>query len=109
MDRSRIFSIVKKYILFKVPGYFECIDLFCRKLFGKSCVDLLIDEPEKFREVLVNMYSGDTNSAYFIVKHLFLRPILIELNKLDTEEELATLLLQNTQRFRERLKQILEI
>jgi len=55
------------------------------------------------------MYSGDTNSAYFIVKHLFLRPILIELNKLDTEEELATLLLQNTQKFQERLKQILEI
>jgi hypothetical protein len=46
-------------------------------------------------------------TVYFVVKYLFLRPILIELNRLDAEEELATLFMQNPGKFREKLKQVL--
>jgi hypothetical protein len=89
------------------PGYFNVLDVLCRKLFSRSCVDLLIEEPEKLREILMNKHSNDVHPVYFVVKYLFLRPILIELDRLDAEEELATLFMQNPGKFREKLKQVL--
>jgi hypothetical protein len=109
MDRSRVFVVVRRFMESRVPGYFEVVDMHCRKMFGRGCIDLFIEEPEKLREVLMNKYSNDVHPVYFAIKYLFLRPILLELNKLDVEEELATLFLQNPQKFRERLRQILAL
>jgi len=47
--------------------------------------------------------------VYFAIKYLFLRPILIEINKLDIEEELTTTLLNNPQKFKEKLKQTIDL
>jgi hypothetical protein len=103
LDRSKLVSIVKRYMDSKAPGYFTSLDIFCRKFSGKSCIDLLIDEPDKLK------LGNDIYTAYFIIKYLFLRPILIELDRLDVEEELATLFIQNPEKFREKLKQILNL
>lgn len=108
MDKAKVFFIIRRYMQSKVPGYFEIMEAYCRKMYGKSCIDLFIDEPEKFREVLVKRYGNDVYSIYFAVKYLFLRPILLELNKLDLEEDLATLLLNNPRKFNDILKQILK-
>ncbi|MCC6046549.1 MAG: hypothetical protein LM572_07170 [Ignisphaera sp.] len=107
MDRAKVFVIIKRFMQSRVPGYFEVLEAQCRKMFGKGCVDLLLDEPDKLRAVLMNKYGGDVTSTYFAVKHLFLRPLLMEVNKLDVEEELATCLLNNPQKFKEKLKQVL--
>jgi len=109
LGRSKLVSIVKRYMDSKAPGYFTSLDIFCRKFSGKSCIDLLIDEPDKLRDVLVNKLGNDIYTTYFIIKYLFLRPILIELDRLDVEEELATLFIQNPEKFREKLKQILNL
>jgi hypothetical protein len=108
-DRSRLASIVKRYMDSKAPGYFNSLDISCRKFSSKSCIDLLIDEPDRLRDVLANKLGNNIYTAYFIIKHLFLRPILIKLDRLDVEEELATLFIQNPEKFREKLKQILNI
>jgi hypothetical protein len=107
LDRSKLFTAVRSYVDSHAPGYFNVLDVLCRKLFSRSCVDLLIEEPEKLREILMNKHSNDVHPVYFVVKYLFLRPILIELDRLDAEEELATLFMQNPGKFREKLKQVL--
>jgi len=107
VDRGRVFVVVKRFMQSRVPGYFEVVEAHCRRLFGRSCVDLLLDEPDKLREVLMRKYANDVNPVYFAIKYLFLRPILIEVNKLDIEEELATTLLNNPQQFKERLRQVI--
>jgi hypothetical protein len=107
VDRARIASIIKKYSFSKIPGYLDILELHCRKMFGRGCTDLFLDEPEKLREVLLAKYNGDADSAYFAIKYLFLRAVLTALNMLELEEELAQNFLKNPLLFKEKLHRIL--
>ncbi|MDK6028678.1 hypothetical protein QPL79_04825 [Ignisphaera sp. 4213-co] len=66
---------------------------------------MLLNEPEKLRNILLDKY-GDTTSVYFIIKYLLLRPLLIEKNRLDKEEELATSFLNNPEEFKKMLSSL---
>jgi hypothetical protein len=74
---------------------------------GRGCADLFVDESDKLRYILVDKLSNDIHTVYFIIKYLFLRPILIKLDKLDVEEELTSLFIQNPEKFKEKLNQML--
>lgn len=91
----------------KMPGFYEIMEINCRRLYGRSCIDLFLDEPGKLRDVLLGRYSSDATSVYFVVKYLFLRPLLVERNRLDLEEELATSFLSDPERFKRVLASIL--
>lgn len=107
MDRAAIASIIRRSMQSKIPGFYEIMEINCRRLYGKSCTDLFLDEPGKLRDVLLSRYSNDMSSVYFVVKYLFLRPILVERNRLDLEEELATSFLNDPDKFKRVLASIL--
>ena len=109
LDRKRIYVLVKREMETRVPGYWESLEGWCLKLYRRGCIDLFLDEPEKLRNVLSVRYGGDTLSVYFVIRYLFLRPILVELNKTDVEEELATIFINNVEMFKKRLSEILKL
>lgn len=100
MDRAQIASAIRKNMQSRIPGFYEIMEINCRRTYGKSCIDLFFDEPEKLRDILFKRYGSDTTSIYFIVKYLLLRPVLVEKNRLDLEEELATTFLNNPSEFK---------
>jgi hypothetical protein len=105
--RSRLIIAIENYIRSRAPGYLEYLDIICKKLLGRGCADLFVDEPDKLRYILVDKLSNDIHTVYFIIKYLFLRPILIKLDKLDVEEELTSLFIQNPEKFKEKLNHVL--
>jgi hypothetical protein len=107
-SRADIVLAIKRFIRSRSPGTFELLEGDCRRMFGRSCIDLFLYEPEKLREVLIRRYANDVYSIYFTVKYLFLRPLLIELDRLDVEEEHATLFIRDIDRFRDALRKLLE-
>jgi hypothetical protein len=107
VDRARIAFIIKEYSFSKTPGYLDILELYCRKMFGRGCIDLFLDEPEKLKEALLVKYSGDAYSTYFTIKIFFLRPVLTALNMLELEEELAQNFLKNPSLFKEKLHRVL--
>uniref|UniRef100_A0A7C4BE37 Uncharacterized protein n=1 Tax=Ignisphaera aggregans TaxID=334771 RepID=A0A7C4BE37_9CREN len=109
VDRAKLSSIIRKSVSSRIPGYLEALEAHCRKMFGKSCIDLFLDEPEDFRAVLFTRYNNDVNPVYFAIKYLFLRAILIALDMLELEEELARDFIENPLLFKEKFHKILKI
>lgn len=107
--RLVIESIVKQSMQSKAPGLYEAMDLRCRILHGKGCVDLLLDEPVKLKDTLLKMYGDSTLSVHFIVKHLLIRPLLTEWGAPGLEEELVTSFLSDPRKFRETLVSLLQL
>jgi hypothetical protein len=109
VDRAKLSSVIRRNVSSRIPGYLEALEAHCRKMFGKSCIDLFLDEPENFRVVLFTRYNNDINPVYFAIKYLFLRAILIALDMLELEEELTRDFIENPLLFKEKLNKILKI
>jgi hypothetical protein len=50
--------------------------------------------PDKLMAVPKNKYSNDVNPIYFATRYLFPRPLSLDINRLDVEEELVELFLK---------------
>ncbi|MEM2005776.1 MAG: hypothetical protein QW705_07795 [Zestosphaera sp.] len=90
----------------KFPGVFNVLELTCRRATDRGCVDLLIDEPEKLRYLLEQLY-GNPSTVELIAK-TYIRSVLLEVDKPELTNEPTALLLNNRKEFSNKLKELLE-
>lgn len=82
---------VRSYMLLKSPGLYDTLDYLCRQYLEESLLTALFSSPSRVLYTIFQHYkSWDT--AYFIMEYLLIRPILLNLNKLDIELKLLELL-----------------
>ncbi len=98
---------IKSRIREESPGLYGILDLNCKRAEKKSCIRLLLEEPEKFVEVLSTLY--DEGTLFLIIRWNFIRPIFEMLGIEDyyLEESLADLLFEDPQEFKEKINKLL--
>ncbi len=86
---------VRNYIMLKSPGLYETLDYICEQCLGENLLTLLFSNPSKVLHALFQHYrSWDT--AYFVMEYLLIRPMLLNLNRLDLELKILELLSRNS-------------
>lgn len=74
--RTEIRETIRNYAKNVVPVLLYTVDLYCRKLAGKDCVTILLEEPRTLRDILVKVY--DLSPTVNPIARMFLYPIVIE-------------------------------
>jgi len=105
MDRGRAVEIIRSYITSRAYDFLKALDRACRNYYAKDCPALFVDEPEKFRDILLRY--NDESTTKFVVKSLFLKPLLDELGKTVLADELAEAFVRDPAEFRKRLASLL--
>lgn len=83
------------------PGLFELLEIICKKNTGKDCISLLMEDPAKLRDVILERYSLPLIAKRIAEK--ILRPLVEELDIDIPVPKLADLFVDNP----EELKKIL--
>ncbi|MEZ0393689.1 MAG: hypothetical protein ABWK00_01385 [Desulfurococcaceae archaeon] len=91
--RGRIREALRSHARNVVPGLLQALDVYCARARGRSCIDLLFDDPEGLREVLLRVFGSSASAE--LVAALLLRPLALEGNVGRSAEELAKLLVEN--------------
>lgn len=105
-DRSRFKNIIKRLLNSKIPGLYESLEPLCMSKYKKECLDLFLDEPERFREILILRFK-DQNFIYLLIRYSIIKPLLGELGKLDLEEKLTNVFINNTNQFKQIIENII--
>lgn len=90
--RSRLYESIVRYVKNIAPGLIYTLDLHCRRLAGKDCVALFLDEPWTLRDILVNIYGSSPTLE--MVARMFIYPAKLEVNIDDSLEALVKLFLE---------------
>jgi len=107
MNIHRFKKVVKEISREYVPGLYDMIDIVCQISYGRDCISLVVEEPDKFLSVLRNLYHND-DAIKFITKTVVIKPITKLVSNCDIcEDELIELLLTYPQKFKERLSKLL--
>lgn len=102
---KKLIEEIKNHVNSFAPGLFYMLDLLCRRLSGGSCFELLLDNPEAFRNLMIEIYNS--SSAVETIAKVFLQPIAkISPNK--SVDELIELFLNNPRELRRILQEILQ-
>ncbi|MEM2224266.1 MAG: hypothetical protein QXR02_01525 [Acidilobaceae archaeon] len=109
MGRDRIKEIIRKHAWRSYPGLYEVLELACYKEAGVSCIDLLIDNSEALLAVLNKVYGGRKGlMVRYILKNIFIKPIVSQVLAGELEDALTTLLLNSPREFNDKVKIILK-
>ncbi|MEM1645963.1 MAG: hypothetical protein QXL96_08895 [Ignisphaera sp.] len=92
---------IKDFITSRAPEFLSTLNKLCYKQYNKDCITLFISDPEKLRKILM-MYN-DESITRFVIKNLFLKPLLKKLDKEELLEELANDFIINIEKFKEKL------
>ena len=106
IELKEIERYMQGYIRSKFSGMYESLNLSCLALSGKTCIDLLLNNPTSLLRVLQARYS-DKYSILLVLGQFFLKPLLIKLDMLEAEDELKTLFLNDPNDFKNRLLELL--
>lgn len=99
LDKFKVKEVIKRWMNLKVPGLYESIEPLCFKICGRNCLDLFLDEPDKFKEILLMQFK-DQNFIYFLIRYAVIRPLLKELGREELEEDLAINFITNIDKFK---------
>jgi len=98
-------TFIRRHIASKTPGLFEILNSFSMKRYGVKILDLFFTSPEKLVELLMNYYR-DSYTAKFTLQYLFIRPLLVKIKKLDLEEKVVEMLLNDPKEFKKLLENL---
>lgn len=98
-------AFIRRHIASKTPGLFEILNTFSIKRYNTKILDLFFTSPEKLVELLMNYYK-DSYTARFTLQYLFIRPLLVKFKKLDLEEKLVEIILNNPEEFKNLIKEL---
>jgi len=96
---------IKNHVNSFAPGLFYMFDLFCRRLSGNSCLELLLDNPEALRNLMIEIYNS--SSAVETIAKAFLQPIT-KISSSTSVERLIELFMNNPMELRRVLREILQ-
>lgn len=101
MEEAEIIQDINNYIASRAPEFLNTLNKICNKQYNKDCVTLFVSEPDKLREIL--MRYNDENTTRFVIKNLFLKPLLKKLGKEEFLDELMNYFINNVEKFKEKL------
>lgn len=104
MEKMEIVQYINDFIVSRAPEFLNTLNKVCKKQFNEDCISLFIDNPDKLREILM-MYN-DINTTKFVVKNLFLKPLLKKLGKEELLEELANYFINDMEKFKEEIAKL---
>jgi len=95
---------IRRYVREHAIGLFEVLNALAMKRFGKDVVSLLLTEPNRLYELVLEYYSS-REAALFTISRLFIRPLVIKLGILEREDELVEAAINNPKKFVEILRE----
>lgn len=108
MDKSSsIAKNIHSYIASRAPEFLKALNRVCIRYYNKDCITLLLEEPEKLRDILLKY--NDIATAKFVIKNLFLKPLLEKLDR-DKEkllEDLSSNFIEDSEVFKRKLQDVL--
>lgn len=105
MKRDIIFRNIYDYIASRAPEFMKALNRACVKYYNKDCIMLLLEEPEKLRNILLKY--NDRTTTKFVIKNLFLKPLLEGLDKERLLDDLADSFIEDSDTFKKKLCNIL--
>lgn len=100
--RDNIKNAIKKWMSIRIPGLYESLEPICMKVYKKDCLDLLLDEPDKFRELLISVFK-DRHFVYLLVRYTIVKPLLDIFKKSELEEVVTSRFFNEPLKFKELL------
>ncbi|MEM0015278.1 MAG: hypothetical protein QXS42_00520 [Zestosphaera sp.] len=61
--------MIRDFLSVAAPGLHEILDLYCLSRFGRDSASLLLENPERLRECVVELYGSD-EAAEMLLKLL---------------------------------------
>lgn len=102
--KNKIREDIEGYLNRITPGIHHILGMYSYRLYGKDYIDLLIEEPEKLRDVLIFITGSQITAK--IVARILLTPLTnIVDNK--SSEELAEIIISNPVELRKMLQEVL--
>lgn len=98
-------KLVESYMRQVSPGLYYSLEASCQKHKGISCVELLVEQPTEFKEVLEKKYGS--NSSIRVVSRLIIYPIISNLKGNGAVDDFLALFLENPLEFKKRIREIL--
>lgn len=96
------------YLSRVAPGLTQLLNVLCFKLGGgRDCLDILVDEPQKFVDVLKSFYKE--NPIIETILSIHIASIMPEPRDLNTAMQLAKMLTSNPQEFKDVLAKFIAI
>jgi len=109
ISEERIYSIIRRYTNRSLQEYFNNLNRECMRIYNHSCINLLLENPSILRSFIADKFGSNTSTIAYIVRYVFIKPLLLALGEsLDLEEELTGLFIHDIKGFEERLRHILE-
>jgi len=105
--RSVLKRWVVEYLGSIAPGFTRSLNKLCIDIYRVDCIDLLLDEPAKFRDLLLKYNKPEI--VEFIVKNLLLKPILKKIGKEHLEKTLVKTFMEDLEQFKKLIKDIVEL
>lgn len=101
MAEKEIIQNINNYISSRAPEFLNTLNKMCIKHYDKDCATLFVIEPDKLRKIL--MRYNDENTVRFVIKNLFLKPLLKKLGREELIEELTNYFINDIEKFKEKL------
>ena len=104
---NKLKEAVEKSVRSKALGLHIALNMLCLKEAGMDCVDLLLNDPARLKEVVGKFYQSEYALTY-ILRDLLIKPILAELGHVELGDELVKLLIDDPGKFKEEITVLLE-
>ncbi|MEM0378585.1 MAG: hypothetical protein QXP68_03865 [Thermosphaera sp.] len=84
-------------------------EFVCKGRARIGCIELFFTNPRLFKDLLLEYYEGSIESVKFIVKEMIIIPVFMVLgeNPYGKEEELSDLFIENPERARDEMAELL--
>jgi hypothetical protein len=85
-------------------------ELICKPNGGGGCTELFVKNPGKLRDLLLEYYEGSVESVKFLIKEMYIVPLLIlaEEKSYGREDSLSELFVKDPEAFKKEVGRLLE-
>ncbi|MDM7275575.1 MAG: hypothetical protein P3X22_005610 [Thermoprotei archaeon] len=101
---------LRRVINSRAPGLYDALELECITTYGMSCIDILLEDPVKLLDVIARVYRDKSSfTVMHVFRIVFLRPLISELLVKELEEGLLSLLRDNPEEFKIKIRRLLGV
>lgn len=105
ISSSELASYIRGYAARVAPGSLNLLDFLIKARFGVDAVTMFFKDSSTFFKVLEEVYDVK-ETALFMLVSVFIKPMLIKLNKLDVLNEAVSLAINDSSKFRKLLSDL---
>ena len=104
VQRSVLKKWVEGHLATIAPGFMKQLNKLCVDSYRVDCVDLLLDDPQKLRDLLLKYNSPKV--VEFIIGKLLLKPVLKKIGRENMERILVRAFMENPDNFKKLIRDV---